>query len=52
MFQVDVFWVVTPCSVAVGYRRFDEGTRQGKVRGGGKSPQMKEQGVGTNRKVG
>jgi hypothetical protein len=22
MFQVEVFWVVTPCSVAVGYRRF------------------------------
>jgi hypothetical protein len=20
--QVDVFWVVTPCSVVVGYRRF------------------------------
>jgi hypothetical protein len=22
MFQVEVFWVVTPCSVAVGYRHF------------------------------
>jgi hypothetical protein len=22
MFQVEVFWVVTPCNVAVGYRRF------------------------------
>jgi hypothetical protein len=22
MFEVEVFWVVTPCSVAVGYRRF------------------------------
>jgi len=20
--QIDVFWVVTPCSVVVGYRRF------------------------------
>jgi hypothetical protein len=22
MFQVELFWVVTPCSVAVGYQRF------------------------------
>jgi len=22
MFQVEVFWVVTPCSVVVGYHRF------------------------------
>jgi hypothetical protein len=22
MFQVEVFWVVTPCGVVVGYRRF------------------------------
>jgi hypothetical protein len=22
MFQVEVFWVVTPCSVVVGYQRF------------------------------
>jgi hypothetical protein len=22
MFQVEVFWVVTPCSVVVGFRRF------------------------------
>jgi hypothetical protein len=22
MFQVEVFWIVTPCSVVVGYRRF------------------------------
>jgi hypothetical protein len=22
MFQVEVFWFVTPCSVVVGYRRF------------------------------
>jgi hypothetical protein len=22
--EVDVFWVVTPCSVAVGYQRFGE----------------------------
>jgi hypothetical protein len=22
MFQVDVFWVVTPCIAAVGYQRF------------------------------
>jgi len=22
MFQVEVFWVVTPCNVVVGYQRF------------------------------
>jgi len=22
IFQVDVFWVVTPCSVVIGYQRF------------------------------
>jgi hypothetical protein len=22
MFQVEIFWVVTPCSAVVGYRRF------------------------------
>jgi hypothetical protein len=22
MFQVEAFWVVTPCSVVVGYKRF------------------------------
>jgi len=27
VYQVDVFWVVTPCSVMVGYRRFG-GLRQ------------------------
>jgi hypothetical protein len=24
MFQVQVFWIVTPCSVVVGYQRFGE----------------------------
>jgi hypothetical protein len=24
VFQVKIFWVVTPCSVAVGYRRFGQ----------------------------
>jgi len=24
MFQVDVFWAVTPCSVVVGYQLFSE----------------------------
>jgi hypothetical protein len=26
MFQVEIFWVVTPCSVAVGYQRFGDPT--------------------------
>jgi hypothetical protein len=24
MFEVEVFWIVTPCSVVVGYRRFGD----------------------------